>query len=104
MKDEQDLHSTASHFSEVSESTAMAYFYGLKINHLSVECLLAKTTLQSCKTSLDSVRFVYSQLHSLWVGFPTLIKLLQIELKLAVNYVLHKVKDLSLPYKEKKTF
>lgn len=61
MKDEQALHSTSSHFLEVSELTAMASFYDLEIDHLSVECLLAKTTLQCCKMNLDSVRSVYSQ-------------------------------------------
>ena len=73
---------TSSHFLEESELKPMASHYGLD-DDLDNECQLAHRSLsgQNLETTMD----VYRNLLPLQAAFPTLIKLYQIALTLAVS-------------------
>ena len=74
---------TSSHFLEASELKPMASHYGLDDDLLDNECQLAYRSLsgQNLETTMD----VYRNLLPLQAAFPTLIKLYQIALTLAVS-------------------
>lgn len=74
MKGVKALHLNSFHFLQVSDLSAMVSFYGL-----------LETTLSRSSESPESIHAVYTQLHTLQVAFPTLIKLLKIALTLAVS-------------------
>lgn len=83
MKAIQACTPTSSHFLEVTELREMALFYGLKDDQLATECQLAVSTLSG--KNLSSSMEVYQHILKLQTAFPTLTKLLQIALTLAVS-------------------
>ena len=61
----------------------LAESYGLDTNLLSIECTLARSTLNA--KVLDSISEVLQAISSFKEAFPTLMKLLQIALTIAVS-------------------
>ena len=70
-------------FLEPSQLNPLASLYSLSTDLLATECMLAKRTLQD--KDLNSVTDVYRQILPLQTAFPTLKKILQIGLTLAVS-------------------
>ena len=70
-------------FLEPKSLLPLAESYGLDTNLLSIECTLARSTLNA--KDLDSTSEVLQAIYSLKEAFPTLLKLLQIALTIAVS-------------------
>ena len=83
MKSVQACSPSSSSFLEPTQLNYLASFYSLSTDLLANECVLAKGTLQN--KELNSVTDVYCHIHPLQAAFPTLKKILQIALTLAVS-------------------
>lgn len=85
MKALQACHPLSSNFLEPSILSHMASLYKLKLNNdiFSVECTLAKRTVED--KNITSVIDLYHHILPRQAAFPTLSKLLQIGLTLAVS-------------------
>ena len=83
MKSVQACSPSSSSFLEPTQLNYLASFYSLSTDLLANECVLAKGTLQN--KELNSVTDVYRHIHPLQAAFPTLKKILQIALTLAVS-------------------
>ena len=71
------------HFLQPDKLLTLANSYGLDVSSLSMECSLAKRTLQS--VDIDSISEVLVEISSLRTAFPNLVKLLQIALTIVVS-------------------
>lgn len=71
------------HFLQPQNLLPLAESHGLNMSLQSIECSLAKNTLKA--SDLDSISKVLLEIYSLMVAFPTLLKLLQIALTIAVS-------------------
>ena len=87
MKSVQACNPSSSTFLDPSQLASLASFYNLDTDLLATECLLAKRTLLGPQQneSIESVIDVYRLIIPLEAAFPTLKKLLQISLTLAVS-------------------
>ena len=83
MKSLQACHPSSSNFLEPSQLHPFVSLHSLSTDLLATECELAKRTLQD--KNLKSVTNVYRQILPLQTAFPTIKKILQIGLTLAVN-------------------
>ena len=83
MKAVQACSPSSSHFLQPKHLLPLAESYGLDMNLLSTECSLAKNTLKA--KDCDSISEVLLEISSLKEAFPTLLKLLQIALTIAVS-------------------
>ena len=87
MKSVQACNPSSSTFLDPSQLASLASFYNLDTDLLATECLLAKRSLLGPQQneSIESVIDVYRLIIPLEATFPTLKKLLQISLTLAVS-------------------
>ena len=76
---------TSPHFLEVTQLKSIAAHYGLSHDLLSSECELARRSLSGQNIESESTMDVYRHLLPLQAAFPTLVKLYQIALTLAVS-------------------
>ena len=83
MKSLQACHPSSSNFLEPSQLNPLASLYSLSTDLLATECVLVKRTLQD--KDLNTVIDVYWNILPLQIAFPTVKKILQIGLMLAVN-------------------
>jgi hypothetical protein len=82
----QACHPSSSNFLEPTQLHFLASHYSLNTDLLANECVLAKRTLSLTQpTNLNSIIDVYHQIIPLETAFPTLKKILQIGLTLAVS-------------------
>ena len=75
---------TSPHFLEVTQLKSIAFHYGLSHDLLSNECELARS-LSGQNIESENTMDVYRHLLPLQAAFPTLLKLYQIALTLAVG-------------------
>ena len=83
MKAVQGCSPNSPHFLQPKTLLPLAESHGLDMSLLSIECSLAKNTLKA--KDLDSINEVLLEISSLKEAFPTLLKLLQIALTIAVS-------------------
>lgn len=83
MKSLQACHPSSSNFLEPSQLNPLVSLYSLSTYRLATECVLAKRTLQD--KDLNTVIDVYWHILPLQTAFPTVKKILQIGLMLAVS-------------------
>ena len=83
LKSVQACSPLSSSFLDPTQLNYLASFYSLSTDLLSNECVLAKSVLQN--KDLNSVTDVYRHILPLQAAFPTLKKIIQIALTLAVS-------------------